>query len=120
MTSDGSHGIDAADAEKAETESLFREVNERIHEVNAQRALLELPEDLICECAQRQCSQQVVISALEYQGLRAHSTWFLIAPSEEHFFPEVERIITKNGTYWVVEKHDGAALIAEQLDPRSP
>jgi hypothetical protein len=23
----------------------------------------------------------------------------------------------KNGHYWVVEKHDGAARIAEQLDP---
>jgi hypothetical protein len=119
MASDGSHGIDAGDAEKAETESLFREVNERIHEVNAQRALLELPEDLICECAQPECSEQVAINALEYQALRAHGTWFLIAPSEAHFFPEVERIITKNGTYWIVEKHDGAARIAEQLDPRN-
>ena|SRR5690242_5858880 len=117
MTSDG-HGIDAADAEKAETESLFREVNERIHEVNAQRALLELPEALICECARADCSEHVAINAPEYQFLRAHATWFLIAPSEAHFFPEVERIITKNGTYWIVEKHDGAAWIAEQLDPR--
>jgi hypothetical protein len=55
---------------------------------------------------------------VEYRGLRANSTWFLIAPSEEHFFPEVERIIAKDGTYWIVEKHDGAARIAEQLDPR--
>jgi hypothetical protein len=117
MTSDGSHGSDAADAEKAVTESLFREVNERIHAVNAQRASPELPEDLICECARSECSAHVAINALEYQALRAHSTWFLIAPSDEHFFPEVERIITKNGTYWVVEKHDGAARIAEQLDP---
>jgi len=118
MASDGSDRIDARDAEKAETESLFREVNERIHAVNAQRALLDLPEDLICECAQPECSERVAINALEYQGLRAHSTWFLIAPSEEHFFPEVERIITKNGTYWIVEKHDGAVRIAEHLDPR--
>jgi hypothetical protein len=27
------------------------------------------------------------------------------------------RIVAKNGHYWVVEKHDGAARIAEQLDP---
>ena len=118
MATDGSRRIDAGDAEKARTESLFREVNERIHAVNSQRALLDLPEDLICECAQPECSERVAISALEYQGLRAHSTWFLIAPSEEHFFPEVERIITKNHTYWIVEKHNGAARIAEQLDPR--
>jgi len=119
MAPDGSHGNDSADAEKAETERLYREVNERIHAVNAQRVLLDLPEDLICECARPECSELINMNALEYQGLRAHSTWFAIAPSEEHFFPEVERIVAKNGHYWVVEKHDGAAGIAEQLDPRS-
>jgi hypothetical protein len=38
----------------------------------------------------------------------------VIAPLDEHFFPEVERIVAKNGHYWVVEKHDGAARIGEQ------
>ena len=56
MATDGSHGNDSADTEKAKTESLYREVNERIHAVNAQRVLLDLPEDLICECARPECS----------------------------------------------------------------
>src|SRR6266550_8815659 len=115
MATDGSHGDDSVDAEKAETESLFREVNERIHAVNAQRVLPDLPEALICECAKVECSTRVTMNAVEYRGLRAHSTWFVIAPLEEHFFPEVERIVAKNGHYWVVEKHDGAARVAEQL-----
>jgi hypothetical protein len=38
-----SHGLDAADAEKAKTESLYREVNERIYEVNAQRRYSTCP-----------------------------------------------------------------------------
>jgi len=120
MATDRSHGNESADAaEKAETESLYREVNERIHAVNAQRVLLDLAEELICECAQPECSEQITMTALEYQGLRAHSTWFAIAPSEEHFFPEVERMVAKNGHYWVVEKHDRAGRIAERLDPRN-
>jgi hypothetical protein len=118
MATDGSHGNDSADAEKAKTESLYREVNERIHAVNAQRVLLDLPENLLCECARPECSELVTLDGLEYQALRAHSTWFVIAPGDEHFFPEVERIVAKNGHYWVVEKHDGAARIAEQLDTR--
>jgi tyrosyl-tRNA synthetase len=113
MATDGSHGNDSADAEKAETKSLYREVNARIHEVNAQRVLSDLPEDLICECARAECSELVAMNAVEYHGLRMHSTWFVIAPGEKHFFPEVERIVAKNGHYWVVEKHDGAARIAE-------
>ena len=118
MATDGSHGNDSADAEKAETESLYRQVNERIHAVNAQRLLPDLPEALICECAKPECSELITMNVVEYRGLRMHSTWFVIAPGDEHFFPEVERIVAKNGHYWVVEKHDGAARIAEQLDPR--
>jgi len=118
MVTDRSHGNDSADAEKAETESLYRHVNERIHAVNAQRLLPDLPEALICECAKPECSELITMNVVEYRGLRMHSTWFVIAPGDEHFFPEVERIVAKNGHYWVVEKHDGAARIAEQLDPR--
>jgi len=117
MATEGSHGNDSADAEKAKTESLYREVNERIHEVNAQRGLRDLPEGLICGCARRECTELVTMNAAEYVGLRGHSTWFVIAPSIEHFFPEVERIVAKNGHYWVVEKHDGATRIAERLEP---
>jgi len=118
MATDGLHRNDSADAEKAETESLYREVNERIHAVNAQRVLLDLPETLICECAKLGCSERITMNAAEYRGLRTHSTWFVIAPGDAHFFPEVERVVATNGHYWVVEKHDGAARIAEQLDPR--
>ena len=57
------------------------------------------------------------VTVLEYETLRTHGAWFVIAPLDNHFFPEFERIVAKNGHYWVVEKHDGAARIAEQLDP---
>jgi hypothetical protein len=92
--------------------------NDRMHAVNEQRALADLPEVLICECGRPGCSEHVTLNAVEYRGLRTHSTWFLIAASEEHFFPDVERIVAKNGTYWIVEKHDGAARIVERLDLR--
>jgi hypothetical protein len=118
MATDGSHGNDSADAEKAKTESLYREVNERIHAVNAQRVSLDLPEALICECASPECSELITMNAVEYRGLRAHSTWFVIAPDDEHFFPEAERIVAREGHFWVVEKHDGGTRIAEQLDTR--
>src|SRR5436305_15123560 len=118
MASNGSHADGSADAEKPATERLDLEVNERIQAVNAQRALIDLPEDLICECARPECAEQITLNAVEYRGLRAHGPWFLIAPSEQHFFPEVERIVVKDGGYWIVEKHDGAARIGEQIDAR--
>lgn len=119
MATDGSHGNDSAEAEKAETQSLFREVNDRIHEVNAQRVLPDLPKDLICECARAECTERITITAVEYAGLRSRSTWFVVAPLDEHFFPEVERIVANNGHWWIVEKHGNAGAVAEKLDPRN-
>jgi hypothetical protein len=81
--------------------------------VNSQRALPDLPDDLICECAKADCTERVTLNAVEY---RAYGR--VIAPADEHFFPEVERVVAKNGHYWVVEKHNGAARIPEELDPR--
>ena len=118
MATDGSRGVDPGDAEKARTESLFREVNERIHAVNSQRALFDLPEDLICECAKADCTERVTLECCRVSGLTDAQHLFVIAPADEHFFPEVERVVARNGHYWVVEKHDGAARIAEELDPR--
>lgn len=119
ITSDGSHGSDSTDAEKAKAESLYRDVNERINEVNAQRASFDLPQQVICECGQRECSELITLTAVEYRGLRLHGSWFVIAPHEEHFFPEVERIVAQDAHYWVVEKHGKAGQVAETLDPRS-
>jgi len=81
--------------------------SQRVHEVNAQRASLDFPQEVICECGQPACSEVIAMNAVEYRGLRSHSTWFVIAPRDEHFFPEVERIVAEDGHYWVVEKFDG-------------
>ena len=64
-------------------------------------------------CAKADCTERVTLNAVEY---RAYGR--VIAPADEHFFPEVERVVAKNGHYWVVEKHNGAARIPEELDPR--
>ena len=118
MASDGSHRNDSAHAETAKTESLYREVNERMNEVNAQRASLDRPQEVICECAQPECSKLITMTAVEYRGLRLNGTWFVIAPPEEHFFPQVERIVAQDVRYWVVEKQGKAGEVAEKLDPR--
>ena len=70
-------------------------------------------------CAKADCTERVTLNeCCRVPGLRTHSTWFVIAPADEHFFPEVERVVAMNGHYWVVEKHNGAARIPEELDPR--
>ena len=75
-------------------------------------------EKAICECADPECSEQIALEAGEYESVREHSTLFAVAPSDEHVFADVERIVEKHENYWLVEKIERAAVVAEKLDPR--
>jgi hypothetical protein len=120
MVTDGSNETESSDVEKAQTQSIYREVNERVVEISEQRPLYAPAHDAICECAKPECSEPIAITAEEYERVRAHGTWFAVAPSEHHVFPEIERIVDKNQGFWIVEKVDGAGAVAEELDPRAP
>jgi len=56
----------------ATTQSLFREVNERVKEVGEQMASFTYPADAICECAQAECSDSISICKDGYERLRRH------------------------------------------------
>jgi hypothetical protein len=106
------------DVKAAQNQSLFREVNERLKEVGERVESNSYAEDAICECADEECSERISLSVEEYEQVRAHSTWSVVLASDEHVFPDVERVVDKQDRYWVVEKLDGAAVVAEKLDPR--
>lgn len=115
-----SGGIDenVDDAVAAKNESLLREVNERVEEMSAK---LGTPAgvDFVCECADTSCTERVTLGSVEYEDLRRHATWFAVAPSDEHVFPNVERVVAKHKRYWVVEKSGEAARVATRLNPRT-
>jgi|SRR6186713_460874 len=97
-------------------ESLFREVNERIAEVN-QTFHVEGRSEFLCECSRDECKEPVSISIDEYEGIRQESTRFFVLDGHEDL--SVERVIERNERYIVVEKIGDAADEAEDLDPRS-
>jgi hypothetical protein len=118
MVSDESDAGRLSDVEKAQMQSIYREVNERVMEVSAHRVISAAAQDAICECAKPECSEPIAISAGEYERLREHGTWFAVAPGDDHVFPEIERIVEKNEGFWIVEKLEQAGAVAEKLDPR--
>jgi hypothetical protein len=105
-------------AKAAKNQSLFREVNERVKDVRQHHDWFPYDEDAICECANETCSERIKISATEYARIRERGTCFLVLPSDEHVFADVEEVIEKHENYWIVEKIERAALVAEKLDPR--
>jgi len=101
----------------ARTESLFREVNERIAET-AERFGSE-DAVFVCECADAGCDERLSAQLDEYQQVRADGVRFLVAPGHEE--AEYERVLYGNHEYQVVAKSKNRRLAqaVEELDPRS-
>jgi hypothetical protein len=98
------------------TESIFRNVNERIAE-SAERFDAESAE-FVCECDDRSCTHRVAASLDEYERVRAEATRFLLAPG--HGNDRVERVIARRRRFWVVEKVERTvAATVRRLNPRA-
>jgi hypothetical protein len=100
----------------AKTESLFRDVNERIAE--ASERFDAGAAEFMCECADAACAERVEVPLEEYEQVREDATTFLLKPG--HVRPEVERIVSRRRGYAIVKKVDDVvARIVRQLDPRA-
>ncbi len=107
---------DAEQVRTARTESLFRELNERIAQ-NAERFESEHAE-FVCECGDTACTHRVEASLETYETVREHATRFLLAPG--HCNDRVERVFGGQRRHEVVEKAaPAAAATARTLDPRA-
>lgn len=103
-------------AEKlARSQVIFREMNERIAELDGQWGVTELSV-FVCECSNQQCTLELEITPAEYEQVRADGARFVVAPG--HQLPEVERVVEDEGRYLVVEKFGPAATVARDFDPR--
>jgi hypothetical protein len=113
--------VSARDERLAGNEALFREVNERVAEVATHFIEVEThtePVDFTCECGRAECAQPITMTMMEYEAIRARSTHFAVVP--EHEQPEIENVIERHPTYFVVEKREpDAQEIARETDPRA-
>jgi hypothetical protein len=101
-------------------EALFREVNERVADVAEQFLAGETPASInfSCECGDRTCADQIAMTLGEYEAVRAEATQFAIVPGHE--VPDIERVVARHPTYFVVEKQDpDAEEVARNTDPRT-
>jgi hypothetical protein len=100
----------------AKNEALFREVNERIEDVQAGFSAQERV-DFLCECGSDDCTLPISLTLAEYEQIRKNPKHFVVVPG--HDVVDVERVVERTDHYTVVEKLPGApAKIAIQRDPR--
>jgi hypothetical protein len=114
MTESGDAVDDAARI--AKTESLFRDVNERIAE-HAEGFDADEPL-FVCECADPDCTERVQAPLEDYEEVRSNGTHFLVADGHED--ERVERVVERRRSYNVVQKvHETVAAYVRQLNPRA-
>jgi hypothetical protein len=101
----------------ARTESLFRDVNERIAE--AAKGLHTSYAEFVCECADPTCDERFSAQLEEYETVRADGRRFLIVPGHEE--PSIERVVDVEGEHRVVQKDEDDRVEREvlELDPRT-
>ena len=92
---------------------LFREINERIEELNDERAV---DGELLCECSAKGCVGNVPVTRDEYERVRRVPTRFVVLPG--HDAPQMERVVERSDHHHVVEKFGSGAIAAARLDPR--
>jgi hypothetical protein len=96
----------------ARNQSLFREINERIEKIAGGNEAVQF----LCECSNTDCPDTIELNVSEYERVRSNATWFMITPG--HDIPQIERVISQDGGYAVVEKLIGVEYM-EVTDPRS-
>ena len=105
----------------AETQNLYREVNERMAEVYQQFGgsgdrMSEMIE-LFCECGQQApCDERVSISAGTYERVRSDPTTFILLPG--HGIAIVEDVFEQGEGFLIAQNYGRAADIARAADPR--
>jgi hypothetical protein len=101
----------------AHNQSLYRSINEKIEELNQTLAGAGFESNAwVCECADTQCTILVTATVPEYETVRSNPRTFIISPG--HLYADVERVLSENDRFMIVEKLDNGGQIAESLDPR--
>ena len=107
--------MDAREQRMTQNEALFREVNERVEAI-ATELNQDIPHEFFCECANADCTFRLTLPIEVYESVRADPRQFVVLPL--HYTPEVEELVLKESTYWIVRKTGEAGRYVEHLDPR--
>jgi hypothetical protein len=110
--------MDASVEQRARNEILFREVNERVEEINQgldgrrnERMIF------VCECGDTGCLEQIELTRAQYESIRANPKHFAVLPGHED--TRIARVVERHQGFLVVEKQGEAAEISFEHDPRA-
>lgn len=97
----------------ARNQALFREVNERMLELNDGFDGNSMV--FVCECSNVDCTATLAINRNDYESVRAHPTFFAIASGHEIL--AIEKVIDQRNGFTIVQKTTESDYAVE-TDPR--
>jgi hypothetical protein len=100
----------------ARNQAVFRAVNERIEATNEHFGVALERTDFVCECADRECMERLMLTLEKYEEVRRFPTHFIVAAG--HICGEYERVVEQVDGYVVVEKFGEAGKEALKMDER--
>lgn len=103
---------------QARNEDLFRDANARVAATAVSWGLAEGELEIICECADVDCSEPIVVSSRMYERARSDPTLFLVA--QQHVRPDIERVVAEDRGVVLVQKIGEAAEVARETDEEPP
>jgi hypothetical protein len=99
-------------------EALFREVNERLEQLQESFDVGSERQEFLCECGDSTCAERIALTRAEYERVRADPTLFVVVAGHE--VRDVEEVVESNERFDIVRKQAGEAeRVAVELDPRS-
>ena len=102
-------------------EALFRELNERVREIEETLTARGVAEpsaygEYFCECGMESCTEKIRLTHDEYERVRSSPLQFAIVPGHE--IAAVERVVETTDRFAMVEKFEGERELV-LTDPRS-
>ncbi len=103
----------------AKNEVLFRDVNERVREIDEAQAEFGRGGtwEFLCECVRVDCLEPISLTPSEYELVRSNATHFAVAPG--HVDRAIERIVYESERFFVVEKREAEQATVRATDPRA-
>jgi hypothetical protein len=101
----------------ATNQVVFREINEKLEDLNNSFSEIIPLGHFVCECADTGCVERVGMTIREYDELRGHPRRFVVCRG--HRSPETECVVEERTGYTIVEKLGAAGDYAARFDPRA-
>ena len=101
----------------ARNDAIFREANERIREF-AETSDIETPLPFICECADPECREIVLLTLEQYRELRRDPRHFVNVEGHQVAAEGWVEVVAQTDGHVTVEKLGRAGEIVEQLEGR--